>query len=47
MNKKVNAKRSAYQKKQEEQGKKVVKWIFGTLVVLAIIYFLWTLIMMS
>ena len=29
---KVNAKREAYAKKQEEQGKKVVAWIFGALI---------------
>lgn len=33
-----NAKRVAYEKKQEQQGKKVVNWIFGILVVLAIIF---------
>ena len=47
MNKKVNAKKEAYAKKQEEQGKKVVMWIFGGLIVLAIIYMLWTLSMMA
>ncbi len=47
MNKKVNAKREAYAKKQEEQGKKVVMWIFGGLIVLAIIYLIWTFSMMA
>ena len=47
MNKKVNAKREAYAKKQEEQGKKVVTWIFGGLIILAIIYLIWTFSMMS
>ena len=46
-NKKVNAKREAFAKKQEEQGKKVVTWIFGGLIVLAIIYLLWTFSMMA
>ena len=46
-NKKVNAKREAYAKKQEEQGKKVVTWIFAGLIVLAIIYLIWTISMMS
>ena len=46
-NKKVNVKREAYAKKQEEQGKKVVSWIFGGLIVLAIIYLIWTITMMS
>ena len=44
---KVNAKREAYAKKQEEQGKKVVAWIFGGLIVLAIIYMIWTYSMMA
>ena len=47
MNKKVNAKREAYAKKQEEQGKKVVTWIFAGLIVLAVIYLVWTFGMMS
>ena len=47
MNKKVNAKKEAYAKKQEEQGKKVVMWIFGLLIVFAIIYMIWTFSMMA
>ena len=47
MNKKVNAKKEAWQKKQEEKGKKVVGWIFGVLILLAIIYLMWTFSMMS
>ena len=47
MSKKVNAKREAYAKKQEEQGKKVVTWIFGGLIILAIIYLFWTFTMMA
>ena len=47
MNKKVNAKKEAWQKKQEEKGKKVVGWIFGILILLAIIYLIWTFSMMS
>lgn len=46
-NKKVIAKKEAYAKKQEEQGKKVVGWIFGGLIVLAIIYLVWTFSMMA
>jgi len=46
-NKKVNVKREAYAKKQEEQGKKVVSWIFGGLIVLAIIYLIWSFSMMA
>ena len=32
------AKHEAYQKKQAEKGEKVIKWIFGVLIVLAIIF---------
>ncbi len=46
-NKKHNAKREAYARKQEEQGKKVVTWIFGGLIVLAIIYVIWAFSMMA
>ena len=46
-NKKANAKREAYAKKQEEKGKKIVGWIFGGLIVLALIYLIWTISMMS
>jgi len=44
---KNNAKREAYAKKQEEQGKKVVAWIFGGLIVLAVIFLVWTVVNMS
>ena len=44
---KVNVKREAYAKKQEEQGRKIVEWIFGGLIVLAIIYLIWTFGMMA
>ena len=47
MSKKVNQKREAYTKKQEEQGKTVVAWIFGALIVLAIVYMIWTFSMMA
>ena len=33
---KATAKKEAYQKKQEDSGKKVMEWIFGVLVVLAV-----------
>jgi len=46
-NKKVNAKREAYAKKQEEEGRKVVAWIFGGLIALAVIYLIWTFAMMA
>ena len=47
MSKKNQTKRDAYAKKQEEKGKKVVAWIFGGLIILAIIYLIWTFSMMS
>ena len=47
MNKKNQSKREAYAKKQEEKGKKVVGWIFGGLIILAIIYLIWTFSMMA
>jgi hypothetical protein len=46
-NKKVNAKREAYAKKEEEKGKKVVGWIFGGLIILAVVYLIWTFSMMA
>ena len=42
MSKKVNAKREAYQKKQEQQGKNVVMWIIGGLIALGLIFAIWT-----
>ena len=44
MSKKNNARRAAYQARQEKEGKKVVNWIFGALIFLAIcfvIYSVW------
>lgn len=35
-------KRTEQKEKQKDQGEKVVKWIFGVLVVLAIIYMIWS-----
>lgn len=35
-------KRVEHEEKQKDQGEKVVKWIFGVLVVLAIIYMIWS-----
>ena len=34
----LNAKQKAYEKKQEQQGEKVVKWIIGVLIALALCY---------
>ena len=36
--KETNPKRVAYEKKQQEKGEKVIKWIIGVLIVVAIIY---------
>ena len=36
--KKLNAKQKAYEKKQEENGKKVVMWIIGAFILLAVFY---------
>ena len=38
MNKKVNVKREAYAKKQEEKGKKVIMGIIACLIILAFAY---------
>lgn len=47
MSKKNQTKREAYAKKQEEKGKKVVAWIFGGLIILAVIYLICTFAMMA
>ena len=36
--KQPNAKRVAYEKKEEQQGEKVIKWIIGVLIALAVVY---------
>ena len=41
------AKREAYAKKQEQQGKNVIKWIAIFLIALAVIYYIWTLTIIS
>ncbi len=46
-NKKTNAKREAWQKKEEEKGKKVVISIFCVLIALAVLYLFWTYAMMA
>ncbi len=35
---KKNARRQAYQARQEQEGRNVVNWIFGILVALAVCY---------
>ena len=44
MSKKNNARPAAYQARQEKEGKKVVNWIFGVLIFLAlcfVVYSVW------
>ena len=44
MSKKNKARRAAYQARQEKEGKKVVNWIFGVLIFLAlcfVVYSVW------
>ncbi len=36
------AKHAAYEKKQAAQGEKIIKWIFGILVALAILFALYS-----
>ena len=36
-------KRTEHKEKQKPQGESVVKWIFGVLVALAIIYMIWSM----
>ena len=46
MSKKNNARRAAYQARQEKEGKKVVNWIFGVLIFLAlcfVVYSVWSM----
>lgn len=47
MSKKNQLKRDAYAKKQEEKGKKVMVWIFGVLLALALIYLIWSFSLLS
>lgn len=36
--KQANPKRVAYEKKQQEKGEQVIKWIIGVLIVFAVFY---------
>jgi uncharacterized Rmd1/YagE family protein len=40
---KATEKKVAYQKKQEEGGKRVLEWIFGVLVVLAVLFVIYSI----
>lgn len=35
------AKHEAYEKKQAEKGERVIKWIFGILIVLAVLFLIY------
>ena len=41
------SKRAASEKRQEEKGKKVVNWIFGVLVALAVAFMIYSVILAS
>ena len=38
----LNAKQKAFQEKQARKGEAIVKWIFGILIGLALIWMIWT-----
>ena len=42
-----NAKKAAYAAKQEQEGRKVINWIFGILIALGVIYAIYSIIMVS
>ena len=44
---KSTQKKVAFQNKQEDSGKKVLEWIFGVLVVLAIIFVIYSIFIIS
>ena len=47
MKAKKNESREAYAAKQEKQGRRVVEWIIGVLVLLAVAYAVWASVMLS
>ncbi|MBR1411266.1 MAG: hypothetical protein IJ580_09230 [Prevotella sp.] len=44
---KATQKKEAYQKKQEEGGKRVLEWIFGVLLILAVIFVIYSIFIVS
>ena len=40
--KQLNAKQQAYAKKEEQEGRKVVNWIFGVLILLGVLYLVYS-----
>ena len=47
MSQKSKLNRARREAKQEEEGKKVVKWIIGVLIVLALIFAVYTCVLMG
>lgn len=45
MNDKSKVRRAAYEKRQEEKGRKIVNWIFAILVILAVIFIVYSAMM--
>lgn len=45
--KRQNARQKAYELKQAQKGDKIVKWIFGVLIVLAAAFAIWTSVVFS
>lgn len=43
MSKKHQAKREAWQKKEEKKGERIIWWIFGGLIALGVLYMITTL----
>jgi len=42
-----NAKKEAYAAKQEQEGRNVINWIFGILILLGVIYAIYSIVMVS
>ena len=45
MSKKGQARRAAYEARQEKEGKKVVNWIFAVLIILALCFIVYSMIL--
>lgn len=41
--KQLNARQRAHEKQEAQKGEKIVKWIFGVLIALAVLYMIWTI----
>lgn len=42
---KKNARRTAYAEKQEKKGRNIVKWIFGILIFLGVLYAIYSMVL--